>query len=145
MRNRYNFDNHAAQVLAESLVDPKERCRICGIPAWLIWLFHAQGGPFVLGTKQNNRRLNIDHIIAGSLSTLENVRLLCAACNIYRGPSEKSDMRVLRWMRRKWQWLIPVHLLWWLNTRPGQGGRLHRNETCELREIRLEDLRGREW
>lgn len=78
----------------------------------------------------------MDHIVPGCNEG--GFRLLCHACNSLRGAARLSDEEVLLDVRDKWRWFIGLRYLWWLNTSPGVGGRLHRNDYCDRREADFE-------
>ena len=67
--------------------------------------------------------LTVDHIRPGGPSTLENTRVLCIFCNTTRGPALHSDEEVLRRATKYWTSLLGAARAWWLNTKPGDGGR----------------------
>jgi hypothetical protein len=139
LRHEHGYDPAAADDLANRLCDPGQRCAICGVPNWFVRVNHDSGGPFLMGNRRMNRRLTVDHVIPGGPSTLANTRILCFACNQRRGAARMSDTEVLRWVSRQLGLRFPRRLLFWLNTTPGAGGRLHRNVYVVRRE---EDLNG---
>lgn len=119
--------------LAQLLTRDDTRCSICGIPKYWLHLM-----PFwKCGSEKTNRRLTVDHINANGPSTLKNSRPLCFSCNTLRGHQEKTDEQVLNTMRAWYLQYFTSRFLFWLNTSPGHGGRLHRNAYTEARDRRL--------
>lgn len=117
------------------MFDPGARCAICGIPNYLITVYREGGWPWFLGRRHgagSKPRLTLDHVVPGCNEG--GFRLLCHACNSLRGESRLSDEEVLREVRSKWEWYSGLRFLWWLNTSPGIGGRLHRSATCASRD-----------
>lgn len=141
-RARYNAKTQSARRLARMVMDDHCRCAICGIPNWLIQKIYQKGGPFPhIGVRMHKNtwaRMHVDHIIPGGVSTKENTRPLCPACNIYRGAGRRSDEAVLGRIRWWWRENKPLRFLWWLNTTPGEGGRKHRSKSTFKREVKWE-------
>lgn len=48
-----------------------------------------------------------------------------------------TDEEVLVEVRYKWRQFSGLRFLWWLNTSPGVGGRLHRSISCEKRDAQF--------
>lgn len=145
MVHRHGFSREDAKVLATAVADDMSRCAICGVPNWVVRSLWRRGGPFPPVNTQhrnNNARLHVDHITPGGDSTLDNARLLCPGCNYKRGAAANTDVQVLDFMRWWWQEKFPRRLLWWLNTSPGEGGRLRRSQFCADREQRWEEMNG---
>jgi len=92
--------------IAKRLIDPHEKCDICGIPATKLWQWWNEGGPFLSPGKQN-RRLTVDHIIPKGPSDLKNIRLLCWSCNDMRGANRFRDEEIRRRMQRWYFKVIP--------------------------------------
>jgi len=88
-----------------------------------------------MGERKYGRRLHLDHRSPGDKNG--GFRPLCPGCNIRRGNNQYSDNEVLAWIRRKWEYILPLRFLYWLNTSPGKGGDLERNEFMEKKLIRL--------
>lgn len=124
---RHNLKYGRAKELSRLASDPHGRCEICGVPVWWLNLmgFWPYGGP------NGNKRLSIDHIVPGEP---EPLRILCYSCNAFRGHAERTDVAVLRFMRKWYREHFGLRYLWWLHTVPGLGGRAHRNVTCDERE-----------
>lgn len=141
---RYNAKYSSAARLAKMVLDDYCRCSICGIPNWLIKQLHQRGGPFPHVGQRLHRntwaRMHVDHIEPGGPSTKGNTRPLCPACNIYRGAARRSDTVVLARVRWWWRDKKALRFLWWLNTSPGKGGRLHRSKATHKRRLTLEAM-----
>jgi hypothetical protein len=139
-RARYNANHSAAARLARLVMEDHCRCAICGIPNWLIRQMHQRGGPYpAVGGRMHRNvwfRMHVDHIVPGGPTNKKNTRLLCPACNIYRGAGLRSDEAVLGRIRWWWRENRPLRFLWWLNTTPGSGGRLHRSKHTHRRAER---------
>jgi hypothetical protein len=133
LRSSWDYSRQVSLILAETLLDRRTRCTICGIP--LYWLRLMKFWPY--GGARNNYRLTVDHIEPNGSSTLENTRPLCYSCNARRGHAERTDKEVLRWMRTWYERNFAPRFLWWLNTSPGVGGTLNRNKYTERRDRRL--------
>jgi len=85
-----------------------------------------------------NRRMTADHIQPNGPSTLANTRPLCSSCNWKRGHAQFTDVEVLRYMTWWYTTNYAPRFLWWLNTSPGEGGRLHRTAGTESTDRRLD-------
>lgn len=127
LRYSHGYTLAASVILSGRLLDPAERCAICGIPGWLVRLNHRKGGPFFLGNSRQNTRLQPDRIDTTQPHTIENTRILCPTCNFRRGVEKYSDEEVLRWVRERWLSIFSPRMLWWMCSEPGKGGRERRN------------------
>jgi len=67
------------------------------------------------GKERVNRRLVPDHIVPGLGNDLENIRILCYACNDLRGPNLRTDLEVLVMMNVWYENRFPPHYLYWMN------------------------------
>jgi len=109
---------------------------ICGIPNFLIRTYNESGPwPYFFGKRYGSgvaKRLTLDHIVPGCNEG--GFRPLCSLCNSKRGAAQYTDAEVLRWVSKRWKEFISLRYLWWLNTSPGEGGRLHRSEACTKRD-----------
>lgn len=140
LASNYNYPREEALTLATDLLNPNQRCGICGIPGWLVQ-FNSKRGLYFLGGKQHNVRLHPDRINTREPHTLANTRILCPTCNIRRGAERYTDEEVLRWVRYRWLSLFPHKKLWWLNTEPGVGGRLYRSPAVEKRDASYNEVK----
>lgn len=131
MRGHHGYPPEEALAVAKMLLDDETRCSICGMPNWLIKLNHKKGGPFFLGTRNQNARMHPDRIDTTQPHTRANTRPCCPTCNMKRGAERHTDVEVLRWISRRWQDIFSPRFLWWLNTTPGQGGRARRNPAAK--------------
>lgn len=106
------------------------------MPGWWLRILKTRG-IYIRGDERVNRRLVPDHITPGRDNCLDNVRILCYACNDIRGAAILSDQEVLEkvrwWLREN----FALKFLWWLNTEPGKGGTLFRNRFMERKAIKL--------
>lgn len=122
LRHDRGLSYKASYRWARVLTNQDTRCSICGVP--LYWL--RQQNQWKCGGEKCNRRMTIDHIEPSSPKG--GYRALCFSCNRTRGANYMSDTEVLtimrRWYRQRWN----ARFLFWLNTEPGKGGTLHRNE-----------------
>lgn len=117
---------------------PGSRCAICGLPTYLITVYRDGGWPWFLGRRYgagSHPRLTLDHVVPGCNEG--GFRLLCFACNSLRGANQLTDEEVLVNVRDKWRWFSGLRFLWWLNTSPGVGGRLHRSVRCQKRDAQF--------
>lgn len=133
LRAHYGYRRLVSIKLAGLVLNENSRCAICGIPVYQLrqMPFWRNGG------RLGNRRLTVDHCNPNGPSTLYNSRIVCYSCNWLRGRAELTDMQVLRRMRSWYLEHFTSRFLFWLNTTPGHGGRLHRNKYTEARDRRL--------
>lgn len=123
-------------------MDSSTRCTICGLPTYLLRV-HQDRGPWYywfLGSREAGWRLELDHIVPGDKTG--GFRPLCHGCNHYRGACRHTDDECLREATYQWQRVRYTRFLWWLNTSPGIGGRLHRSEASAKRVKRYAEMRG---
>jgi 5-methylcytosine-specific restriction endonuclease McrA len=109
LRAHHGYSKEDSVELATFLVNPNTTCGICRVP--LYWL------------QSQNRKgrmwnsLQVDHIIAGGPSTMENTRILCQPCNTHRGDEKHTDEEVLLMTRRFFEARnFTSKELWWLPT-----------------------------
>lgn len=135
MRCGHGMSKELSEQWAAILMNPGTRCSICGLPNYLITTYRARGWPFFLGKRfgrGSHPRLTLDHIVPAN--NAGGFRPLCSTCNSMRGAAQFTDEEVLTEVRSKWQWFTAPRFLWWLNTSPGVGGRLHRSDRCQKRD-----------
>jgi len=137
LASNHGFEKVEAKAIATDLLNPNVRCAICGIPGWLVQLNRRRGGPFFIGSANQNARMHPDRIDTTQPHTVDNTRILCPTCNMRRGAEKFSDEEVLRWVRYRWLAMFSRKMLWWLNTTPGEGGRLYRSPACSKRDARF--------
>lgn len=120
---------------AHKCLNDYQRCEICGVAGWFI----RTQKMFFFGSHRMNRRLQVDHIepFNGRNSTRENTRILCHSCNYLRGAKRRTDVQVLRIVRRWYREKYFLKLLYWLNEKPGSGGELFRNKTMQQKTVKL--------
>lgn len=129
LRSQHNIDVSTSEHWAKILKHPHTRCALCGLSNKLIKVYTKHGKHWILG---HVRRLTFDHITPGVNDG--HYRPLCSECNRTRGAAVMSDEEVLMIVGAKWRFAMAPRFLWWLNTKPGVGGRLHRNKRCETRD-----------
>lgn len=112
------YPRDEAEVLVDALMDPEERCGICGVPNKILRALVRQNFVFPLGSTSQNRRLTPDNLVPGSPHRLSNTRILCRGCNSRRGADVLDDKTVLSWARREWIKRLPPRLLHWLRDEP---------------------------
>lgn len=135
LRARGLSEEHA-QHWAPILLDDTTRCDICGIPRYVLAKYQKDGPwPRFMGKRTNGRRLHLDHITPGVNDG--NYRALCPACNSKRGDAVYTDEEVLAWIRSRWEFILPLRFLWWLNKTPGVGGRLWRSDRISQKYARF--------
>lgn len=135
LRCEHGLDKPTSEHWAGQLLNPGAQCAICGLPTYLITVYRERGWPWFLGRRDgpgSHPRLTLDHIVPGDNNG--GLRLLCYVCNALRGACRMTDEDVLVNVRDKWQWFSGPRFLWWLNTSPGVGGRLHRSIRCAKRD-----------
>lgn len=140
LRCEHGIDKPTSEYWAQQMFNPGSRCAICGFPTYLFEVYKTKGWPWFLGRSYgagSHPRLTLDHIRPGDNNG--GFRLLCSACNGLRGAGRLSDEEVLHEVRSKWRWLSALRFLWWLNTSPGVGGRLHRSLACQKRDAQFVD------
>ena len=126
LRSDRGYSREAAAILAKRILDPYQRCEICGIPVRILERMIGRNMPTPDHTKCG--RLTVDHIIPGGPSVLGNTRILCYACNHHRGAT-LTDHEVWDWIVNQWQRYYTDTQLWWLCTDgPGKGGRPYRGK-----------------
>jgi len=126
---------------ARVLMDKDTRCAICGLPTSVLRQ-HQDRGPWfwwILGQREAGWRLELDHIVPADKTG--GFRPLCHGCNHHRGALVHTDEECLREATYQWQQVRFKRFLWWLNTTPGQGGRLHRSEHCAKKDAQLAEMR----
>lgn len=109
---RYTREDAAA--IAPRLVDPAERCAVCGVPNAVLITVYDRGGPFQRGPSNNCRRLTVDRIDPYGPHELANTRLACWPCNALKGQGVRSDGSVSEETRRWWAIYGPEDLRGWL-------------------------------
>lgn len=140
LRSNRGLSREESEQWAAILMNPGSRCAICGLPNYLIKVYCERGWPFFLGKRfgrGSHPRLTLDHIVPADNSG--GFRPLCFACNSMRGAAQFSDEEVLTEVRSKWQWFTAPRFLYWLNSTPGVGGRLHRSVRCQKRDAEYAD------
>lgn len=135
-RSNYGFSYEDSIFIARKCVHDLQRCEICGLPQWWNRAVLKVRGLFLRGDERVNRRLVPDHIIPGFDSRLENIRILCYACNDFRGAGILTDEEVLSKVRWWYRENFSLRDTWWLNNSPGKGGTLFRNLFMLKRAIR---------
>lgn len=137
LRAEHDLDGPGSVHWADQMFDQNTRCAICGLPTYMLAVYRERGWPWFLGRRfgsGSHPRLTLDHVVPGSN---EELRLLCHLCNSLRGARRLSDEEVLVLVRKKWHWYCGLRFLWWLNTSPGVGGRLHRSARCAKRDAQF--------
>ena len=140
IRCHHGLTKELSEHWATILINPGTRCAICGLPNYLIKTYRERGWPFFLGKRfgrGSHPRLTLDHVVPGNNDG--GFRPLCHACNRMRGAAQFTDEEVLTEVQSKWRWFTGPRFLWWLNTSPGVGGRLHRSERCQKRDAQYAD------
>ena len=135
LRHDHGMTKELSEHWAAILLNPGSRCAICGLPNYVIKTYRERGWPFFRGRRfgaGSKSRLTLDHIVPGNNEG--GFRPLCAACNSMRGAAQFTDEEVLTEVRSKWQWFTTPRFLYWLNSTPGVGGRLHRSVRCQKRD-----------
>jgi len=135
LRARTAMTKELSERWAAILLNQGSRCAICGLPNYVIKTYRERGWPFFLGKRfgpGSHPRLTLDHVVPGDNDG--GFRPLCFACNSMRGAAQYSDEEVLTEVRSKWQWFTTPRFLYWLNSTPGVGGRLHRSVRCQKRD-----------
>src|ERR1051325_3699273 len=143
LRSEHGMERDESLYWASVLLHPDSRCAICGLPNRMLKLYVQRGASWFLGRASgagSHAHLTLDHISPGRLEG--GFRPLCNACNSTRGANQLTDEEVLEIIRGKWFWTIGLRFLWWLNTTPGQGGRLHRSKRCATRDVRFVESAG---
>lgn len=138
LRSEHGLSRPASEYWTDRLFNSGARCAICGLPNYLIAVYRDRGWPWFLGKRfgsGSHPRLTLDHIEPGKNNG--KFRLLCHACNLLRGAQRLTDGEVLLAMRGRWRWFCGLRFLWWLNTSPGVGGRLHRSVQCQKRDAQF--------
>jgi len=140
LRNDHGYSRQDAFTLAARLHDDLESCELCGITNYVVKMIHDRNRPIQQGNRRNNTRLQPDHI-NGRESTLENTRLLCPTCNLFRRRSYHRDPEVWRNSLNWYSWMFQPRMTWWLHREaPGLGGRRFRNTTMQRK---YESITGR--
>jgi len=132
------MDRTTSEFWTAILFHPNTRCAICGLPNKMISAYRRRGWPWFLGRREgagSHPRLTLDHINPGR--NADGFRPLCIECNRTRRAAQYTDEEVLLVVRDKWLWFSTPRFLWWLNTSPGVGGRLHRSERCAKRDSKF--------
>jgi hypothetical protein len=136
-RAHHNFMYDDSLLIARKCVDDFQRCEICGLLQWWNRVVLKNRGIYLRGDERVNRRLVPDHIIPGTDSRLENIRILCYACNDIRGAAIKTDIEVLHEVRWWYKENFSLRDLWWLNETPGKGGTIFRNKYMKHKAEKL--------
>jgi hypothetical protein len=140
LRCEHGINKETSMSWALVLLDPGSRCAICGLPNYLLRTLRDRGWPWFLGRRfgaGSHPRLTLDHLVPADNSG--GFRPLCHACNSLRGAGRYTDTEVFNDVRSKWLWFTGIRFLWWLNTSPGVGGRLHRSDRCQKRDAEFAD------
>lgn len=138
LRSEHGISKEESLQWATHILDPGVRCAICGLPNYLLTVYRDRGWPWFLGRRfgaGSHPRLTLDHVTPGCNEG--QLRLLCYVCNSLRGACRLTDEEVLVEVRNKWHWFSGLRFLWWLNTSPGVGGRLHRSVRCAKRDAQF--------
>jgi len=141
LRCIHGLSREQSETWAAILLNPGTRCAICGVPNYIVKVLREKGPwPKFFGRRHgagSKPRLTLDHIQPGCNEG--GFRPLCSGCNSLRGDNQFTDEEVLTQMRDKWAWLLAPRFLYWLNSTPGVGGRLHRSVRCAKRDAEYAD------